>query len=179
MFEQGAAISRASGRPETYVAKERSVQEKLFALARQAPDSAAAVNGVRGVFRAEGLDSATVAAQLPSSAAFVRSRWFRFFLDYDPRPALRGLKCPVLALNGSLDTQVPSKQNLPEIDSALRAAGNHDFETRELPRLNHLFQTATTGSPGEYSTIEETFSPVALTAMREWIVKHELPGARE
>jgi fermentation-respiration switch protein FrsA (DUF1100 family) len=95
--------------------------------------------------------------------------WMMYFLRYDPRPTLRQVKVPVLALNGSLDLQVPPKPDLAQIDSALRAAGNKDYKVVELPGLNHLFQTATTGSPSEYALIEETFSPIALTMIADWI----------
>jgi hypothetical protein len=37
--------------------------------------------------------------------------------------------------------------------------------------LNHLFQTAGKGSPDEYVKIEETFSPVALDLISDWIRK--------
>jgi len=37
--------------------------------------------------------------------------------------------------------------------------------------LNHLFQTAETGSPGEYGKIEETMSPDALEVIGDWIVR--------
>ena len=49
---------------------------------------------------------------------------------------------------------------------------DHDVTVTELPGLNHLFQDATTGSPDEYGTIEETLSPVALRTMGDWIVAH-------
>jgi hypothetical protein len=41
----------------------------------------------------------------------------------------------------------------------------------ELPGLNHLFQTAKTGSSREYAQIEETIAPVALETMANWILK--------
>jgi hypothetical protein len=44
--------------------------------------------------------------------------------------------------------------------------------TKELPGLNHLFQTASTGSPAEYGTIEETFAPAALQLITDWIAQH-------
>jgi fermentation-respiration switch protein FrsA (DUF1100 family) len=95
----------------------------------------------------------------------------RFFLTYDPATALRKVTCPVLAINGSLDLQVPPAQNLPAIRKALEEAGNKRFEVDELPGLNHLFQTAKTGSPSEYAEIEETMSPVALDKIASWILK--------
>ena len=66
---------------------------------------------------------------------------------------------------------MPPKQNLPAIRSALEASGNKHFDVVELPGLNHLFQTAKTGSPSEYAQIEETMSPVALDTIARWILK--------
>jgi uncharacterized protein len=77
--------------------------------------------------------------------------------------------CPVLAINGEKDTQVPPRQNLPAIKKALEQAGNQHFEADELPGLNHLFQTAKTVAPAEYAGIEETMSPVALEKITGWI----------
>jgi fermentation-respiration switch protein FrsA (DUF1100 family) len=92
-------------------------------------------------------------------------------MTYDPAIALRKVSCPVLAINGANDKQVLPSQNLPAIRSALEEGGNKHFEVVELPGLNHLFQTAKTGSPNEYAEIEETISPVALEKMTVWILK--------
>lgn len=48
--------------------------------------------------------------------------------------------------------------------------GNSDYTVRELPGLNHLFQTCSTGAFSEYVKIEETMSPPALQAVSDWIV---------
>ncbi len=93
--------------------------------------------------------------------------WFRYFLQYDPAPNLRAIKVPVLALNGSLDRQVPPAENLAAIRAALK--DNRDVTIVELPGLNHLFQTAKTGAIGEYAEIEETVAPAALERMASWI----------
>ncbi len=104
----------------------------------------------------------------------VTSRWFRFFFMHDPASVLRKVKCPVLAINGELDTQVLPKENLPPIEQALRAAGNTRVTIRELPGLNHLFQTAKTGDSDEYAQIEETMSPLALETIAGWIAQLQL-----
>jgi uncharacterized protein len=109
-------------------------------------------------------------AQVEMQVNQITSPWFRYFLTYDPATALRQVTCPVLAINGEKDTQVPPKQNLPAIRQALEQAGNQHFETDELPGLNHLFQTAKTGAPAEYAQIEETMSPVALEKIAGWIL---------
>ena len=99
----------------------------------------------------------------------VLTPWFRELLAYDPRPALRQVKCAVLAINGAKDLQVAAKQNLAAIREALAAGGNPKVAIKEFAGLNHLFQTCTTGAVSEYGTIEETFNPVALAAVSDWI----------
>ena len=97
--------------------------------------------------------------------------WMHYFISYDPAPTLRKVKCPVLALNGEKDLQVPPEENLAAIEKYLREGGNTEVTTRMLPGLNHLFQKSDTGSPSEYSSLEETFSPVALEAITAWILQ--------
>jgi len=96
--------------------------------------------------------------------------WFQWFLYYDPAPTLAAVECPVLAMNGTLDTQVSSTQNLPEIEDAITNAGG-DVTIIELEGLNHLFQKATTGAVAEYGQIETTFEPIALEALGGWLTE--------
>lgn len=88
-------------------------------------------------------------------------------LRFDVRPFLRKVRCPVLALNGEKGSQVPPKENLGGIERELKAGGNSDYTVRELPGLNHLFQTCSTGAFSEYVKIEETMSPSALQAVSD------------
>jgi pimeloyl-ACP methyl ester carboxylesterase len=104
-------------------------------------------------------------------AGEVLSPWFKRFIGLDPREYLKKVSCPVLAVNGEKDLQVPPKENLANIEKTLKAAGNKDVTVIEFPGMNHLFQTCKTGSPSEYGTIEETFSPIALEAVTSWIRK--------
>ena len=97
--------------------------------------------------------------------------WIQFFLTYDPRPALARVRCPVLALNGANDVQVAPRENLTEIEKALKSGGNDRIVIKELPRLNHLFQTSETGLPAEYARIEETMAPSVLSLIGDWIAE--------
>ena len=99
----------------------------------------------------------------------IASPWMQYFIKYNPAPALEKVKCPVLAVNGEKDLQVPPKENLEAIKKALTKGGNKSVTTKELPNLNHLFQECKTGSPDEYATIEQTFSPNALTEILKWL----------
>ncbi len=101
--------------------------------------------------------------------ASLSSPWMQYFIKYDPAPALEKVSCPVLAINGEKDLQVPAKENLEAIKVGLEKGGNTNVTTMELPGLNHLFQEATTGAPSEYAEIEQTFSPKVMEVVLEWI----------
>lgn len=45
----------------------------------------------------------------------INNPWFRYFMQYDPTDALQKVRCPVLAINGAKDLQVPPKENLDAI----------------------------------------------------------------
>ena len=99
----------------------------------------------------------------------IASPWMQYFIKYNPAPVLEKVKCPVLAINGAKDLQVPPQENLEAIKKALAKGGNKKVTTKEFPNLNHLFQECKTGSPDEYATIEQTFSPIALAEIFKWI----------
>ena len=166
---QGELISEASGVSHEVAEKSAATERKALEIVEQETDAAVTEKKLR-----ELLGPTVPEAQLGAQIKQITSPWFRYFLVYDPAPALMKVKCPVLAINGEKDLQVPPKQNLPAIRKALQAGGNPNFEVDELTGLNHLFQTAKTGSPGEYAEIEETMSPVALQKIADWIVKEDL-----
>lgn len=98
---------------------------------------------------------------------FQKLRWYQWFLDYDPSDNISKTRCPVFALNGSLDCQVVTSQNLTAIEQLLPKSKKNLF--KEYPGLNHLFQHCTTGLPNEYGHIEETISPEVLGDIAAWI----------
>ncbi len=103
--------------------------------------------------------------------SMVISPAMRDLLQYDPRPTLKKVRCPVLALNGEKDLQVAADENLPAIRESLKAGGNTDVTTTALPNLNHLFQHCKTGAVSEYAQIDETFAPEAMKMISDWIGK--------
>ncbi len=104
----------------------------------------------------------------------ITSPWMLYFIRYNPSPMLSKVKCPVLAVVGSKDLQVPAEVNLKAIENALKSAGNKQYQVKELPGLNHLFQQCTTGSPNEYATIEQTISPVLFETLSDWFKQIKL-----
>ena len=97
------------------------------------------------------------------------SPWMKFFLAIKPSDYLKKVKCPVLALNGSLDIQVSADENLEAIERFLNEGKNTSFKTMKLKGLNHLFQKAEKGTIGEYMLIEETFNELALRYIVDFV----------
>jgi hypothetical protein len=166
LVAQGEAIQIAGGKNPEEAAKDAAKEREMLTLVETEKDEAVLEKTLK-----EKLAGDMPEAQIGLQIQQITSPWFRYFLTYDPATALRKVTCPVLAINGSLDKQVLPSQNLPAIRKALEESGNKHFEVDELPGLNHLFQTAKTGSPAEYAGIEETISPVALDKMATWILK--------
>ena len=171
---QTRALLAAAGAPADVVKRTVLANRRIYAAIMADTDSAETMRRVRAAeadYLAATPASSSAAAEsaLRSGRSRLLDPWTRFFLRYDPAPPLRGTRVPVLALNGTLDLQVPHATNLRAIAAALEAGGNRDYETVALPGLNHLFQTARTGAVSEYATIEETMAPAMLARVAEWI----------
>ncbi|UCE08177.1 MAG: alpha/beta hydrolase, partial [bacterium] len=116
-------------------------------------------------------DNRAVDAHVDCVLSLYKSSWFRFFIDYDPKPALEQVMCPALFLFGELDTQVPMEVNRMAIWDVLKKSGNNDYTLKMIPKANHVFQSANTGSPSEYMSLEKKFVPGLLEFMSDWVLK--------
>lgn len=172
LLQQSELIARAGGMSEAQIAQSLAFDRKAYALVREEKDRGVLESKIRELIKTSGLDQALPPAALAGQIHAMSSPWFRYFLEYDPLPALKQVKCPVLALGGDKDLQVLAKENLPALKSAIEESGNQNVTATELPGLNHLFQHCNTGSPTEYGAIDETFSPDALKIIGDWIAKH-------
>ncbi len=172
---QRELISRAEKENEDSLKMDIALADKMFAIVKKEKDDKKAGEQMRKIYKESLPDSLKndikTSLQFSQQIATLTSSWMRFFLSYDPQKSLKKVKCPVLALNGEKDLQVPPKENIPAIEAALKKAGNKDYTVKEMPGLNHLFQHCTTGSPSEYANIEETFSPEVLDMIAKWILK--------
>jgi hypothetical protein len=101
----------------------------------------------------------------------IATPWLRYFISYNPQENLLKVKCPVLVLNGEKDVQVTADLNTKAIANALRNGGNKKVKLHIFPGLNHLFQTCTTCNIEEYSQLDETFSPIVLQLMSDWMLQ--------
>ena len=97
----------------------------------------------------------------------LQSPYMKQFLTLDSRPLLGNITCPVLALNGSKDTQVEPESNLGALRSGLQKNAKNKLEAIE--GVNHLFQHCKTGMATEYGNIEETIAPEVLEKMVCWL----------
>ncbi len=178
LYLQNDLLLKAAGASDEVLAIQRASLKQVLQILKDEKDRKAAEKKIRevltdtlGKLSKEEKDSlgeseAAIEIQLQLSL----SPWFEFFLTYDPKPTLTKVKCPVLAINGELDLQVPPKENLTAIAEALKAGGNKNYTIQELPKHNHLFQRAQTGALSEYAKIEETISPLALETIAKWIL---------
>jgi fermentation-respiration switch protein FrsA (DUF1100 family) len=179
ILSQTEAVSRSQGVGESARGKERAYNRSLLEIMRKESDPAAAevemkrlneayLAGLTDAERKE-LNVSSDSLALDVESTMPDYAWSRFLVGYDPRVDIGRMRCPVLALNGDKDTQVPADANLGAIERALGKSGNTRVKIRKLPGLNHLFQTAKTGSPREYGKIEETISPDVLKIIADWI----------
>jgi pimeloyl-ACP methyl ester carboxylesterase len=178
LSRQGRDLMRVMGADESTIERNSSVQQEIFRLLNAGKDAAETEKNIRELFRQQieeltpeqraalGYSDSAVDSQIQ----MVMSPWFRDLLRYDPRPTLRQVKCPVLAINGEKDLQVSAKENLAAIREALAAGGNAKVRIVETPGLNHLFQTCSTGAIAEYAQIEETIAPSVLQLISSWIL---------
>ena len=177
MLLQQELIARADGAKESDIEKTKSVNKAVFDIIRENENPYNLNSELTSYLKNELEKDTTLAKALgmsgddniKSTIKQITSPWFLYFLKYDPQPALTQVTCPVLAINGEKDLQVPPKENLAAIKKALKKGSNKNFVTKELPGLNHLFQECKTGSPDEYGEIEQTFSPIALDEVLNWI----------
>ena len=172
---QTRLVARAEGAADTAIARGVAAERQMLDVIKAEADTGKAAAKLRPLLKQQlaQMDPNAEADQaVERQAKQVLGPWFRYFINYDPRPALTKLKQPALAIFGEKDVQVAPKENLAAIEAALKAGGNKDFVVRELPGLNHLFQTANTGGVSEYAKIEETISPSALKVMGDWILAH-------
>lgn len=95
--------------------------------------------------------------------------WISYFIKYDPKESLENINCPLLALNGEKDLQVPAKENLGVLQAIMDTDASKDFTLKSYPDLNHLFQECKTGTVQEYGQIEQTISPEVINDIAQWI----------
>jgi pimeloyl-ACP methyl ester carboxylesterase len=182
-FSEQARILKEKGSGNDLIARNRALQESLFAVINQEFDSKVVRDKFTSLItkffnglseeekKIAGLSEENLKFRIHAQFQRLHSPWFRYYLDFDPGMVLKKVTCPVLAVNGEKDVQVTPRENLEAIARALKAGGHKNYAVKELPGLNHLLQTAETGNISEYGKIEETMSPTALQIIGDWILE--------
>jgi hypothetical protein len=174
---QTELIMRASGSDEATISRDLGIYRQIYSILVSDNDDEAIKQDLSAILddsykyltEEEKVEVGTKEQMIEMQLNVLLGKWFRYFIKYDPYPTLKKVKCPVLAINGEKDLQVPPKENLSAIEKALKEGGNKNYKIVEMPGLNHLFQKSATGSPTEYGNIEETFSPDAMKVISDWI----------
>lgn len=174
---QSAMTAKAYGAPDDYIAKRKAFDQELYNAIISAPSESTALDRAKALVARGVTDKIVDANEAETLPKDGTTPWERYFLAYDPAPTLARLTIPVLVLNGSLDVQVPAKENLAAAREALK--NNSKATVIELPGMNHLLQDAKTGAPNEYNDIEETMSPAALKIITDWLSKNVLSARGE
>lgn len=158
LLAQNRRAFESAGLPESEVeAFARLLSDTFTAIRTRAPLPSADNYDITDALRKN------YAAALPS----FRTPYMEFFLGLDLSASLSGITCPVMALNGTKDTQVQCDRNIAALEAGLPS--NIRSVIRAEDGLNHLFQHCVTGEVSEYKSIEETFSPEVLSEMIAWI----------
>lgn len=163
----------ASGVDAARVAQIVGASRKLYSELTHARDATEAQRIARANIAGQPDARNVPAALIDGLVAEATSPWLLYYLGHDPAATLGRVRCPVLALYGAKDLQVPPAENAPAVRKAL--AANPDASVVVLPGFNHLFQTAGTGLMSEYAEIEETVAPAVLTTIGDWILERAKP----
>jgi uncharacterized protein len=174
-MDQISEQERQQGIKDADIAFEMKWREKIYNIAKENTDSLTAATKLWAIYNELSNDEKErmnwPKGRQEAQIKQVLNPWWRYILGMDNKAILLRVKCPVLALYGELDQQVDPAKNILIIDSASKERGDNKITVKKLPHLNHLFQTAETGSEYEYTRIEETISPVALNVISDWILK--------
>lgn len=161
------AMPKVSQAKDTASAKAVLMDDLMEWRAKENPNRVFATTGVR--------DDKSAANYVSLVVKQLNTPWFRVFLQFDPQPYLRKINCRVLALNGSRDIQVLPESNSKGIRESLAAGGNKKAVVEVLPGLNHLFQSCKACTIMEYGVLSETFSPLAMEKIGDWLRKEISP----
>ena len=175
LLMQTELIAKHSGTPENMIAQAAKLNALLYGKIVNAKEEVSLQEMIDFMTTLDEMDT-FIPEGVPkedfikNASMQITAPWTQYFLRYNPASALEKVKCPVLAVNGAKDLQVPSKENLTAISAALKKGGNENVTIKEYSGLNHLFQECTICSPDEYATIEQTFSSEVLKDLGDWIL---------
>eukprot|EP00903_Cladosiphon_okamuranus_P001281 g1279.t1 len=162
MTTQVADIALSEGADEDAILNEVNLVKDLTEVIRAAKTPAELQQTLLPLLKNAGADKAATKDNLATWA----THWAIEYANHDPRPSLKSLDVPVLALFGEHDLQVSAKQNAPVMRDLLT---HPNSEITVLGGLNHLFQPTKSGRISEYLQIKTTIDATALSAITLWL----------
>ncbi len=180
LARQQADGARQLGATDADIAAEQAAFHRVAAAIRSDAGANELTETVRAMLAAQyqarsasgraalGDRTAFVQKALPAALAQISAPWMRYTITFDPAPVLADVHCPVLALFGGKDTQVPPDINRPALEAALRQ--NPAVTVTVYPEANHLFIPAKTGQVSEYPTLPKHFVDGLLDQITTWIL---------
>ncbi|WP_270089379.1 alpha/beta hydrolase family protein [Sphingobacterium sp. SYP-B4668] len=157
MLLQNAAFGKASGMSEDALMKARDLNRKIYAIVKSSRSDGEVKKTLMGI-----LNNSKQVDELTSP-------WFRSFFRFEPGVYLNRVNCPIFAVYGGKDLQVPAEANLNAIYRISEKKKNRLDFIKVYPDLNHLFQHAQTGLVNEYGFLEETMSEEVLRDLKTWL----------
>ena len=181
--EQNAAALQKAGISSDAVTAFKQLHKKALGLFGAAKNTAELNNRLQHVFtnwRNQQTPAVLTALAVTDSTIIGRTvstlydglynlPWMRFFIAHNFAADLAKAHCPVLAINGELDTQVDAQTNLAIIAAVLKKNNNKSYKVVPLKGLNHLLQTAVNGEVNEYGNLKETIATQALDTIGQWL----------
>ncbi len=169
MLSQKAAMERLMGIPEAQIAQGQEIMSLAYGIIKNSKEDNNSLKERVTAALIERLGPLTPTAQVEAITNQITTPEIISLLQSRPASYLKDINNPLLALNGTLDFQVPYQENLDAIRNQLQNTTNKRVEIRALDGLNHLFQESTTGALSEYSEIEQTIAPSVLEIITQWI----------
>ncbi len=167
LVEQTRAITKAQGKSKKVIDSGIEANKKIYReVMKEQRDWERVKRLVKEGLEAAGASSSE--AVLEQQLSMLKSPWFQYYLGYDPAKDLKKLKCPVLAIYGENDTQVPPKSNIQKLEKIKRTNKEAAITIKTIKDANHLFQKSKTGSPMEYQSAPKEFVSGFTKTIIDW-----------
>jgi pimeloyl-ACP methyl ester carboxylesterase len=170
LIEQTRAITKAQGKSKQQINSTINANKKVY---REVMKEQTNWDRVKE-FVKEGLEvtgASSSDAAVNQQLKMLKSPWFQYYLNYDPARDLKNVNCPVLAVYGENDTQVPPKPNIQKLNKIKQKNNEAAISIETIDYANHLFQKSETGSPTEYQTAPKEFVNGFPKTIINWIDK--------
>ena len=162
-----AYMAQESGASSAQQAKIRALCGQIFRTVKETPDDTVANQRISALIDEAAVTKGLTEEQARATRQLMTVKFVREELNDDPIRYLKSVHVPVLALVGSLDRIVPAEPYVAAMTPVLNTIPGSKVQV--LPGLNHLMQTARTGSPREFSVIKESIAPLALRVIGDWV----------